>query len=83
MGPEAAVNTIYQKDLERAADPAALRRELEAQFRGRSAPDAAAERFYLDDVIDPRDTRRVLVRALAMIETKRRRQLGYKHPIWP
>jgi len=83
MGPEAAVNTIYRRELERAADPAALRREMEEQFRGRSTPDAAAERFYIDEVIDPRDTRRMLIRALSMVEGKRRRQTGFKHPIWP
>jgi acetyl-CoA carboxylase carboxyltransferase component len=83
MGPEAAVNTIYRRELERAADPAAFRREMEEQFRGRSTPDAAAERFYIDEVIDPRDTRRMLIRALAMVEGTRRRQTGFKHPIWP
>ncbi|MBI2526417.1 MAG: acyl-CoA carboxylase subunit beta [Candidatus Rokubacteria bacterium] len=83
MGPEAAVNTIYRRELERSPDARSLRAELETHFHGASAPAAAAERFLLDDVIDPRDTRRVLIRGLAMVERKRRRQLGFKHPIWP
>lgn len=82
-GPHPAVNTIYQKDLERAADPDALRAELEANFRDLSSPQAGAEAFILDDIIDPADTRRTLVRALASIEVRRRSQLGFKHPIAP
>jgi acetyl-CoA carboxylase carboxyltransferase component len=81
MGPEAAVNTVYQKELERSDDPADLRAKLEAHFRGQSAPAAAAERFILDDIIEPRDTRRVLISALRMLGGKS--PLGFKHPIWP
>jgi acetyl-CoA carboxylase carboxyltransferase component len=66
MGPEGAVNIVFRHELERADDPAARRAELIADYKERFAnPYAAAERGYVDDVIEPRRTRPVLVDALA------------------
>ena len=72
MGPEGAVNIVYRRELEKAEDPEKLRREKVEEFRERFAnPYIAAERGYIDDVIQPRDTRPKLMAALRMLETKR------------
>ena len=66
MGPEGAVNIVFRKELEATAgDPAARRAELIADYKARFAnPYTAAERGYVDDVIEPRRTRPVLIDAL-------------------
>jgi acetyl-CoA carboxylase carboxyltransferase component len=67
MGPEAAVNIIHKRDLAAAPDPAARRQELVADYTARFAnPYVAAERGYVDDVIEPRETRRELIRWLQL-----------------
>src|SRR5712664_3970267 len=67
MGPEAAVNIIYKRDLAAAPDPAVRRKELVAEYTARFAnPYVAAERGYIDDVIEPSQTRRELVRGLQL-----------------
>jgi propionyl-CoA carboxylase beta chain len=72
MGPEAAVNIIYKRELAAAADPAKKRKELVADYVERFAnPYVAAERGYIDDVCEPRETRRLLVRALELCLNKR------------
>ncbi len=72
MGPEGAVNIVYRRDFVKAADPEAARREKVEEFRERFAnPYVAAERGYIDAVIQPRDTRPKLIAALRMLETKR------------
>ena len=59
MGPEGAVNVLYRRELEAAADPAALRAEKIAEFREKFAnPFVAASRGFVDEVIQPRTTRR-------------------------
>jgi len=74
MGPEAAVNVIFRRQIEAAADPGARRAELVADYTERFAnPYVAAERGYLDDVIDPGRTRPALVRALRLAISKERR----------
>ena len=74
MGPDVAVNILYKRELDQAADPAAQRAERVAEFRERFAnPQVAASRGFIDEVIRPRDTRRKLIRALANLETKRDR----------
>ncbi len=79
MGPEGAVNIIFRKDLE--GDGGAGRRaELIADYRARFAsPYAAAERGYVDDVIEPRRTRPVLIDALETARSKRERRPPRKH----
>jgi propionyl-CoA carboxylase beta chain len=80
MGPQGAVNIIFRKELDAASDPDSRRVELIEEYTERFAnPYSAAERGYVDDVIDPRDTRRVLVRSLAMLRTKKERLPQRKH----
>jgi propionyl-CoA carboxylase beta chain len=80
MGPEGAVNIIFRRELELADDPAARRGELIADYRERFAnPYSAAERGYVDDVIEPRRTRPVLISALETALTKRERRPARKH----
>ena len=72
MGPDGAVNIVFRKELAEAEDPVARRAELVDDYRARFAnPYTAAERGYVDDVIQPRTTRRVLCDALAVSLTKR------------
>jgi acetyl-CoA carboxylase carboxyltransferase component len=80
MGAPGAVNLIFRKELETADDPEARREELIEEYTERFAnPYIAAERGYVDDVIDPRETRRVLARSLAMLRTKREQLPSRKH----
>ncbi|HLE19840.1 MAG TPA: acyl-CoA carboxylase subunit beta [Vicinamibacteria bacterium] len=80
MGPEGAVNILYRKELAAAADPDSLRKEKVAEFRAKLAnPYVAAERGYLDEVIEPRKTRRKLATALLSLATKRDRNPPKKH----
>jgi propionyl-CoA carboxylase beta subunit len=80
MGPQGAVNIIFRKELESADDPETRRVELVEEYTERFAnPYVAAERGYIDDVIDPSDTRAVLCRALAMLRTKQEKLPSRKH----
>jgi propionyl-CoA carboxylase beta chain len=80
MGPDGAVNIIFRNELAEAADPEARRAELIAEYRERFAnPYTAAERGYVDDVIEPRRTRPVLIEALRTSITKRERRPPRKH----
>ena len=80
MGPQGAVNIIFRKELDQADDAEAKRAELIEEYTERFAnPYIAAERGYVDDVIDPRDTRKVLIRSLAMLRTKREQLPSRKH----
>jgi acetyl-CoA carboxylase carboxyltransferase component len=80
MGPEGAVNIVFRKELENAEDAVAKRSELIADYTERFAnPYIAAERGYVDDVIDPRDTRPRLIDALEMLVTKRETLPPRKH----
>jgi len=75
MGPEGAVNIIFRRELEAAPEPEARRRELVGDYVEQFAnPYIAAERGYLDDVIEPGHTRRALIRALAVARRKERRR---------
>ena len=68
MGPEGAVNVLYKKELESAADPAAERARRVADFREKFAnPFVAAARGFVDEVIQPRTTRRKLILALGTL----------------
>ncbi len=80
MGPEGAVNIIFRKELAEANDPESRRAELIADYRERFAnPYSAAERGYVDDVIQPRRTRPVLIGALKTALTKREPTPKRKH----
>jgi propionyl-CoA carboxylase beta chain len=80
MGPEGAVNIIYRKDLASSPTPEERRQKLMDDYKARFAnPYSAAERGYIDDVIEPRDTRPKLIRALHTLQTKRVAQPQRKH----
>jgi propionyl-CoA carboxylase beta chain len=80
MGPEGAVNVLYRRELQAAADPEALRAQKIAEFRERFAnPFVAAERGFVDEVIAPRTTRRKIVAGLEMTRGKRERNPPRKH----
>ncbi len=80
MGPEGAVNILYRRELERADDPETLRARLVTEFREKFAsPLVAASRGFVDEVIQPRQTRRKLIAALARLSTKRERNPPKKH----
>jgi propionyl-CoA carboxylase beta chain len=80
MGPEGAVNILYKRELEAAADPAAVRAEKVAEFREKFAnPYIAAGAGFLDEVIRPRETRKKLITALRNLETKRDKNPPKKH----
>jgi propionyl-CoA carboxylase beta chain len=80
MGAEGAVNILYRRELEAAPDPAAARAARAAEYRDKFAnPRVAAERGYIDEVIQPRTTRARLITALAMLESKRDKNPPKKH----
>jgi propionyl-CoA carboxylase beta chain len=80
MGPEGAVNILYRRELARAADPEALRAQKLAEFREKFAnPYVAAERGFVDEVIEPRQTRRKIIAGLDMARSKRDRNPPRKH----
>jgi propionyl-CoA carboxylase beta chain len=71
MGAEGAVNVVYRREIGSSKDPSAARNEKTAEFRERFAnPFVASERGFIDDVIEPHETRPRLIRALEMLETK-------------
>ena len=71
MGPEGAVEIVFRKQVEEAEDPAAKRAELIEAYRGLIDVYVAARNAMVDDVIDPRETRPTIIRALEMAEGKR------------
>lgn len=80
MGPEGAVNIIYREEIANAADPERRRSELIADYQERfTNPYVAANRGYLDDVIDPAQTRPAVIRALDMLQSKRDTMPEKKH----
>jgi propionyl-CoA carboxylase beta chain len=80
MGAEGAVNVLYKRELDAAADVAAARAARIAEYREKFAnPYVAAERGFIDEVIRPRQTRAKLIAALAAFETKRDRNPPKKH----
>jgi acetyl-CoA carboxylase carboxyltransferase component len=84
MGPQGAVEIVYKRELQQAADPVARRAELVTEYTEKYAnPYAAAERGYVDDVIDPADTRRKVVAGLRMLRTKREELPRRKHGNMP
>jgi len=80
MGPEGAVSIIFRKELENAKDPVKRKEELVAEYREKFAnPYIAAQRGYIDDVIEPRETRPRLINALEMMSNKRDSNPAKKH----
>ncbi len=84
MGPEGAANIIFRNDIKNADDPVAVRQEKIEEYRTKFAnPYVAAARGMVDDVIDPRDTRRMISNALEANATKRVNRLPKKHGNFP
>jgi propionyl-CoA carboxylase beta chain len=84
MGGEGAVNILFRKEVQAAEDPETRRRELVEDYETRfNNPYVAAARGLIDDVIQPRDTRRTLIRALELTLSKRERHVAKKHGISP
>ncbi|HLA97784.1 MAG TPA: acyl-CoA carboxylase subunit beta [Anaerolineales bacterium] len=84
MGPDGAVNIIFRKELAQAEDPVGRRAELVAEYREKFAnPYIAASRGYIDDVIEPRETRPRLINALESLSNKRDTNPPKKHGCIP
>jgi len=80
MGPKGAVEILYKREIAEADDPAAFTAEREEEYRARFAnPYIAAARGFIDDVIDPRQTRPRLIGALDMLRNKRDQNPWKKH----
>ncbi len=80
MGPQGAVEILYRRELQTAADPIARRSELVEDYTERFAnPYVAAERGFVDDVIDPAETRIKLIAGLEVLRTKREELPARKH----
>ena len=84
MGPEGAVNIVFRKELAQAENASARRAELVADYREKFAnPYIAASRGFIDDVIEPRETRSRLINALEMLANKRDSNHPKKHGCTP
>ncbi len=80
MGPDGAVSIIFRKEMENAGDPIQRKAELTKEYREKFAnPYIAAERGYLDDIIEPSETRPRLINALEMLKNKRDSNPSKKH----
>ncbi len=84
MGAEGAVNILYRRDVQAAEDPEARRTELVDDYERRlNNPYVAAARGLIDDVIEPADTRRILINSLELTLSKRENHVPRKHGISP
>ena len=84
MGPEGATNILHGKDLAKAEDPQAERARLEEEYRQRYlTPYAAAHAGYIDEVIEPAETRKKIIAALRAIQNKAEQRLPRKHGNMP
>ena len=80
MGPDGAVGKVFSKELKSAQNPDEKKKELIAEYREKFAnPYVAAERGYIDDVIEPKETRPRLINALEMLSNKRDHNPAKKH----
>jgi len=80
MGPEGAVDILYRRELTDASDKASARRSRVNEFEEKFAnPYVAAERGFIDEVIEPSQTRPKVIRALAVLENKRDQNPPKKH----
>ncbi|WP_371555007.1 acyl-CoA carboxylase subunit beta [Streptomyces longwoodensis] len=80
MGAEGAANVVFRRRIRAAEDPEAVRRQLVKEYRAELMhPYHAAERGLIDDVIDPADTRRILVESLRMLRAKHADLAARKH----
>ena len=84
MGAEGAVNILFRRDVQAAEDRQARRQELVSDYEQKfNNPYNAAARGLIDDVIEPRDTRRILIKSLELTLSKREGHVARKHGISP
>ena len=83
MGAEGAVEIVFRRQVEEAEDPAAKKAELIAAYRGIIDVYVAARNGMVDDVIDPRETRPTIIRALEMAAGKRVERPWRRHAVVP
>ncbi len=84
MGAEGAVNIVYSSDIKNAEDPVAARKQFVAEYEDQFAtPYVGASRNLIDDIIEPKDTRRYLSLALESLRTKRDLRPQKKHGLIP
>jgi propionyl-CoA carboxylase beta chain len=84
MGPKGAVNIIFRREIAEAEDPEAERERLVQEYREKFAhPYVAASRGYVDDIIEPPETRPRLIQALETLQNKRDRNPPKKHGNMP
>ena len=80
MGADGAVNVVFRKQIEKASNPDKKRADLITEYQEKfSTPYASAERGFIDDVIEPAETRPRLIKALRMLSTKREAVPARKH----
>jgi propionyl-CoA carboxylase beta chain len=80
MGPDGAVNVIYREQIQKAENKSEAKKKLVKEYQDKFAnPYVAAARGYIDDVIDPRETRPMLIKALDMLQNKRDTNPPKKH----
>jgi acetyl-CoA carboxylase carboxyltransferase component len=80
MGPKGAVEIVFRKEVNEAEDSAKLANEKEEEYRNKFAnPYVAAKKGYVDDIIEPAQTRFRIIRALEMLATKRVSNPPKKH----
>jgi propionyl-CoA carboxylase beta chain len=84
MGAEGAVNILFRKQVQEAESPELKRKELVADYEEKfNNPYVAASRGLIDDVIDPRESRRMLIKALQVTISKRETHVPKKHGLSP
>lgn len=84
MGPDGAVNIVFRRELAESDDPMAKKAELVEEYREKFAtPYVAAERGFIDDVIEPRETRAILINGLNILQNKRDNNPPKKHGNMP
>jgi len=80
MGPKGAVEIIFKKEISKAENPAAeIEKKLNEYIEKFANPFVAAERGYIDDVIEPKDTKIKLINAFRLLKTKVDKNPGKKH----
>ncbi|MFZ5644873.1 MAG: acyl-CoA carboxylase subunit beta [Bacillota bacterium] len=83
MGPDGAVGIIFRKEIANAPDPKAMKEILTNEVRKVINPEIAASYAYIDDIIDPGDTRKVIIRGLEMASNKKIPRPWKKHGVVP
>src|SRR5207248_3086966 len=80
MGPQGAVDILFAREIRKAADPASRREELVEEYAAKFAnPYLAAQRGYIDEVIEAKDTRARLIRAFHFLRDKKVDRVEKKH----